>query len=902
MLAAVVVAVAASALILIVLLHRAGTHEADAFKQAQVSMPAGPQPPEILSIVNKELGVNDRCISCHQFTATSTLPALGTRKVSAGEGGAGTTNKTEGGKEAPAWRWTGEHPGGWLKWHPPEVFGCTPCHGGNGLGATYIRAAHAAPGADRQDGNWQDGKRMAAGSALYARCGACHAGDYVAGAEQLGRGRVLIRELNCAGCHEVGRNLAATRKGPSLAKVGQKLTLELLESWPNEVHEWDASSRMPQFNLGEDERLALAAYLANGLSPLDAKAGGLVGDGDAGLEIIRQARCANCHVLPKPAGADPADPLWAIPGGRIGPDLGRISERVQKAWLVEFLADTRGHYPDTRMPSYRLAGRERTDVATWLMETSAGMKPKEGEAAAAPPEVQVPEDREEELTAMGRKLFLYHGCVGCHAAWEELPAYGQAGAQSLLNIGEKQREQLPKEAQGLPGLFEYFIKKLDDPGFVSEARMPRFALTDAEREAIATALLAEVAPPPAPYITLLSPEPDEGYPQDGDFADRYWSWPPKPQGAGPETLSRFERDLHPQACATCHREEYTQWLGSRHARAMSPGVTGQLIEWIEGEPGKYYSCMRCHAGLAEQAHVRQTTDAEGKRAYEANPHFQPRMYETAHGCVNCHVRGHIRYSSDEPRTQHLWEKETLSAHELKRSSWLRQSAFCKDCHQFEASRTIAGGHPPLENTYEEWRAWAETAAEPKSCQECHMVDGGHGFSGIHDAAFVKANATVSTRFTQSNEAVEAAITLTNTNNGHFMPTYVTPKIYFRGYFADASGRQVPGTFKEAVMGRDVRRRTGADGRKEWYDKYDNRLAPDESFTFEYSQRVPPGAKTFHLDVFVAPDDFYHKAFAKWLEDSGRTREGLELLGQALRETAPSASGYYLLQEAYPILE
>ena len=88
------------------------------------------------------------------------------------------------------------HPGDYLKWHPPEKFGCTTCHGGQGL-ATEVKAAHG------EVEHWEH--PLLRGTLVQASCAKCHGNlePIQAHVPQLVRGMQLYKELGCAGCHAV---------------------------------------------------------------------------------------------------------------------------------------------------------------------------------------------------------------------------------------------------------------------------------------------------------------------------------------------------------------------------------------------------------------------------------------------------------------------------------------------------------------------------------------------------------------------------------------------------------------------------------------------------------------------------------------------------------------------------
>jgi mono/diheme cytochrome c family protein len=88
------------------------------------------------------------------------------------------------------------HPGKYLDWHPVEKFGCTVCHGGQGL-ATESKAAHG------DVKHWEE--PLLRGSFIQASCAGCH-GDLHAMQEhvpQLVQGKRLFQEEGCYGCHVI---------------------------------------------------------------------------------------------------------------------------------------------------------------------------------------------------------------------------------------------------------------------------------------------------------------------------------------------------------------------------------------------------------------------------------------------------------------------------------------------------------------------------------------------------------------------------------------------------------------------------------------------------------------------------------------------------------------------------
>ncbi len=112
------------------------------------------------------------------------------------------------------------HPGKFLEWHPVEKFGCTVCHGGQGL-ATEAAAAHGdVP-------HWEE--PLLRGALVQAACAQCH-GDLAPIARHvpaLIQGHALFKAKGCSGCHAV-RDVGQT-VSQDLTEVGSKSYL-LLEA------------------------------------------------------------------------------------------------------------------------------------------------------------------------------------------------------------------------------------------------------------------------------------------------------------------------------------------------------------------------------------------------------------------------------------------------------------------------------------------------------------------------------------------------------------------------------------------------------------------------------------------------------------------------------------------------
>ena len=196
--------------------------------------------PEIRQVEIDEWGTVDRCMTCH----------------------AGIEDPLFAGARQPL---TSHPEPELLKYHPVEKFGCTICHGGQGLATTYTGAAH------KTIAHWP--VPMVAKGLMQSRCGICHKDFAAIGADRLIKGRELYQEMHCAGCHQIDGQGGAV--GPDLSAFADKdpgsFSYENLEGVPSK-QSWvvehfkdpqkispGSPMRLPAMN--DDQTECLASYV-----------------------------------------------------------------------------------------------------------------------------------------------------------------------------------------------------------------------------------------------------------------------------------------------------------------------------------------------------------------------------------------------------------------------------------------------------------------------------------------------------------------------------------------------------------------------------------------------------------------------------------------------------------------
>jgi mono/diheme cytochrome c family protein len=400
--------------------------------------------PGIQQIWLPELGVVDRCTSCHVGLKEASLADVTTQPFR-------------------------RHP---VIPHSMDQYGCVMCHRGQGA-ATTVEEAHRSTLA------WE--QPILPARYLQSSCGQCHRAP-LPGTPQLDSGRDLLASYGCVHCHTIelpdGGTIRATDDPPPLSHIADKTTREWIYAWLKDPQAYAASARMPNFNLSDEAARDISAFLianstalAGDTAPVAASVAKKPPDPIAGATLYGESFCASCHAVQNAAGN--------VVGGDVGPELTRIDNKVRPEWLQAWLKNPRIYDPTTGMPHYRF-----TDQQVTVLEGFLQNKADADFLANVHLDPPTPEQ-----IAHGKTLVTEYGCASCHdISGIKKP---ENFAPELTRIGSKPITQLiflPGMAHTLP---DYIAAKIRQPrSFGSALKMPQFSLSPARVDALTTALLA----------------------------------------------------------------------------------------------------------------------------------------------------------------------------------------------------------------------------------------------------------------------------------------------------------------------------------------------------------------------------------------------------------------------------
>ncbi len=364
--------------------------------------------------------------------------------------------------------------------HPPDRLGCTSCHEGQGMAVNSVKQAHG------EVHLWEF--PLLRGSKVQSSCTSCHLDvqKFADDAPLLAEGQRLFEQVGCTGCHLVKGYENIPKIAPSLRKISAKVDPGWMVRWIENPHKFRPRTRMPNFDLKQDDAVAIAAYIWS-QSKEDADkwtqehplpAGFREGDPNEiakGKKLIETVGCKGCHGF--------AEGEFSTPLGKekdLVPNLKDVAAKVVgPQWVYHWIKNPRGFAPDTRMSSLRLTDDEASAITNYIMSLGGRPDPVAGiqEKLADAKNIK-----------RGESLVRRWGCFGCHDI-KGMEKESRVGAE-LTTFGSKAVEELffGNRLDVKHTWDDWTYNKLKTPrGYATERieqLMPQFNLADEDIKAL----------------------------------------------------------------------------------------------------------------------------------------------------------------------------------------------------------------------------------------------------------------------------------------------------------------------------------------------------------------------------------------------------------------------------------
>ena len=250
----------------------------------------------------------------------------------------------------------------------------------------------------------------------------------------------------------------------------------------------------------------VAAFLFQGANPAETKVSKPT---EEGKNIFKDSRCVSCHSVEGK-------------GGTLGPELGKISSKMVQERLIRIIKNPHEIWADSQMPIYGFSDQEILKIVDFLKGEYIDLELDESQAVAQARMVQGGNK------IRGKELIEKQGCTGCHNKIEGVKDRGEIGSE-LTTIGaihishlDFGRVRVAPKDHTVPN---WLYNKMKNPRlFKTDLKMPDYAMSDREAEAVTTYLLGlkgqEV---PAAYTLPLGEKPSTYAPQGkfGQVLDKY---------------------------------------------------------------------------------------------------------------------------------------------------------------------------------------------------------------------------------------------------------------------------------------------------------------------------------------------------------------------------------------------
>jgi len=564
--------------------------------------------PGIEQIWIPEMNVVDRCTTCHTGMTQTSLADTSVPQV--------------------------------FRAHPPiphrvKEWGCVVCHRGQGP-ATEVAEAHETTLA------WE--QPLLPTRYIQASCGVCHQAD-IPQTPRLTKGRQLLAEFNCVGCHRLSGIETPAMIGPDLTNIGNKVGREWIYKWLKEPrtivddsgnttvngYETEDEPRMPYFRLTEQELRGLSAYLVSlrsqpvqpyAFNPKVVAAWEKNPDlADQGQIRFREMFCSTCHSLAVTRAGE-----TKLIGGDIGPELTKVGSKVNGDWLVTWLRNPQADLPNSKMPRYEWSDEDLYKVSRYI-----ATKLTDSDLLSNVPKLGAPTQDEIQL---GRRLFVEKGCRSCHLIQGLNPQ--KDFGPDLTALGGKNVSQLEFGDSKIPrNLIAYMQAKITDPHSVNPAaRMPQYHFKPEDLDAITTALLSMTGPAQSPALArLVVPAAHKEFHPAGAFGEVYERY----KCYVCHRFNGFGGDLAPDLTYEGSRAQ-RPWLIAflKNPQTLRPTLTLRMPQFNVTDPEASVLADYLEMALDSPA-VRGGVDSKEFTPQVAATGKQ--LYEVKYQCQACHTIG-----------------------------------------------------------------------------------------------------------------------------------------------------------------------------------------------------------------------------------------------------------------------
>jgi hypothetical protein len=326
-------------------------------------------------------------------------------------------------------------------------------------------------------------------------------------------------------------------------------------------------------------------------------------------------------------------------------------------------------------------------------------------------------------------------------------------------------------------------------------------------------------------------------------------------GADQEEVPPLE--LHPgqltssQKCGSCHKDIYSVWRSSIHARAASTPVFLEAYDEAVQETGDTARkmCLRCHAPSSIVTGNLVLSDSLNQEGVNC---------DFCHSLVGVDPNNPVEPFKLEVGTTKYGPVQDAEprGHPVAFSKFHTTSEHCEGCHEYRNPAGVS-----LLSTYSEWADYQQKGGD-RTCQECHMplvvasvVDPKvlrvrssfinlHSMPGGHSLAqLVKALRLRIEEVKRDGRKVYVKLSLKNAGAGHAVPTGSPTRKILLDITATAESGEVAQqqyTFQKVAL--DAQSKPIMDDARMFLDTArigdDTRIAPGEERIIETSFTLP----------------------------------------------------------------